>query len=300
LPVVAAPPVEIASAEALSEAAATLEAVTVEPDGTAAAGEIADIANEAAAPTEVVVEATASRLPGVDFAPMPESAAETPAELPVADAPAESVAATDVVASEPVTAEATDATATDTEPTSDTAVEATVAAEPELVEVWRPGGRPEERRPRHDRSRYKGPDKSAAAPAEGEAAGGETDDKRERHGRHRRRDRHNDNPRPRSDAPPAAAASASNEAPQARAPRDDKGGRPPRERFKGQDRNQDRGKGKFDKGGRDGRKDDRDRGSHRTYATSAPARERDRPADPNSPFAKLAALKEQLAGNRKE
>ena len=84
--------------------------------------------------------------------------------------------------------------------------------------------------------------------------------------------------------------------PQARATRDDKGGRPPRERFK--DRNQDRGKGKFDKGGRDGRKDDR--GSHRTYATSAPPRERARPADPNSPFAKLAALKEQLAGNRKD
>jgi len=27
---------------------------------------------------------------------------------------------------------------------------------------------------------------------------------------------------------------------------------------------------------------------------------RDRPADPNSPFAKLAALKEQLAANRKD
>jgi len=39
--------------------------------------------------------------------------------------------------------------------------------------------------------------------------------------------------------------------------------------------------------------------SLRPYASSAP-RERDRPIDPNSPFAKLAALKEQLAGNRKE
>ena len=38
--------------------------------------------------------------------------------------------------------------------------------------------------------------------------------------------------------------------------------------------------------------------SHRQWATSASPRERDRPADPNSPFAKLAALKEQLAGRK--
>jgi ATP-dependent RNA helicase SUPV3L1/SUV3 len=38
----------------------------------------------------------------------------------------------------------------------------------------------------------------------------------------------------------------------------------------------------------------------RHYASSQNPRERDRPVDPNSPFAKLAALKEQLAGNRKD
>ncbi|MDZ4367429.1 MAG: helicase, partial [Afipia sp.] len=118
-----------------------------------------------------------------------------------------------------------------------------------------------------------------------------------------RRDRNNEHRRPRGDAPAVAAEGA--DAAQARPPRDDKGGRPPREHFKGKDRNQDRGqdrgKGKFDKR-RDNRKDDRDRsgGALRTYATSAAPRERDRPADPNSPFAKLAALKEQLAGNRKD
>ena len=37
-----------------------------------------------------------------------------------------------------------------------------------------------------------------------------------------------------------------------------------------------------------------------TFMWSAPPRERDRPADPNSPFAKLAALKEQLTANRKD
>ena len=63
-----------------------------------------------------------------------------------------------------------------------------------------------------------------------------------------------------------------------------------------------RDKGGRDFGGRDkGGRDKRDSGpSHRQYATSAAPRERDRPIDPNSPFAKLAALKEQLAGNRKD
>ncbi|MFZ2156185.1 MAG: hypothetical protein WAV72_08710, partial [Bradyrhizobium sp.] len=104
------------------------------------------------------------------------------------------------------------------------------------------------------------------------------------------------------------------------APRDDRGGRPPRERFegkdrdkgrdKGRDRDQGRDKGKFgggrdkgprDKGGRDRDKGGRDSGpSHRQWATSAAPRERDRPADPNSPFAKLAALKEQLTAGRKD
>ena len=60
------------------------------------------------------------------------------------------------------------------------------------------------------------------------------------------------------------------------------------------------------KGGRDKGRDRGDRGgresgpSHRQYASSASPRERDRPIDPNSPFAKLAALREQLTANRKD
>ena len=38
----------------------------------------------------------------------------------------------------------------------------------------------------------------------------------------------------------------------------------------------------------------------RQYASSASPRERDRAIDPNSPFAKLAALKEQLTAGRKD
>lgn len=296
LPEVVAPPAA-AVAEVVTDAAAEAadavsasEAVVTEPEVAAATDSIADAANEAAAPdAPVAVDASASRLPEVNFAP-PSEASEPVAEAAVAETPAETVApeAAESAAVEVLAGEAAP---------DQVSAEAAAPAEPVLVEVWRPGGRSDERRPRHDRSRYKGPDKSAALAAEGEAAVG--DDKRERHGRHRR-DRNNEHRRPRSDAP--AVAAEGTDAAQARPPRDDKGGRPPREGFKGKDRNREGGKGKFDKRGRDGRKDDRDRsgGSHRTYATSAAPRERDRPADPNSPFAKLAALKEQLAGNRKD
>jgi ATP-dependent RNA helicase SUPV3L1/SUV3 len=87
-----------------------------------------------------------------------------------------------------------------------------------------------------------------------------------------------------------------------REPREDKG-RPPRERFEGKGRDKGKFQGGREKGGREkGGRDKRpDSGpSHRQFATSAPPRERERPIDPNSPFAKLAALKEQLTANRKD
>jgi ATP-dependent RNA helicase SUPV3L1/SUV3 len=82
---------------------------------------------------------------------------------------------------------------------------------------------------------------------------------------------------------------------------------------KGRDRDRDNKREKF--GDRQGsRRDERDRGRDRDkgrdkrdreggpalrhYASSSNPRERDRAADPNSPFAKLAALKEQLAGRK--
>jgi ATP-dependent RNA helicase SUPV3L1/SUV3 len=204
-----------------------------------------------------------------------------------------------------------------------------VAAVPEMVDVWRPGGRSEERRPRHDRNRHHRPERSqqGAAPAvAGEAGATGEAAKGERH----RRGRRNEFRKPRTDAPAegVTAAAPAEGVPVASEPRDnrDNRGRPPRERFEGKGREgdkpqgkpQDRPQGKFggggrdkggrDKGGRDGRdkggfggKGGRDSGpSHRQWATSAAPRERDRPADPNSPFAKLAALKEQLTAGRKD
>jgi ATP-dependent RNA helicase SUPV3L1/SUV3 len=193
-----------------------------------------------------------------------------------------------------------------------------------MVEVWRPGGRSEDRRPRPDRNRHRHQNNQQRVAQDGAqpvAAAGEAADgaKRERHGRGRR-DRNNDFRKPRADAPVEAGAAPAEGAP-AREVRDDKAGRPPRERFQGKDREKgaekgrDNDKGKFaggrdNKGGRDKGGRDRDKGgrdkrpdggpSHRQYATSATPRERDRPADPNSPFAKLAALREQLTANRKD
>jgi ATP-dependent RNA helicase SUPV3L1/SUV3 len=339
-------PVE-ASSEATSEAMA--ESAAPAAEAIAATLDAAEIADETPAIAEEAVSSPSSTLlPDVAFssAAADEPAAAKPVEAapvqvePVEAAPVEAVpepavasemveAPQDqaaVVATETATAGDTAATpdvaaAPDAAATSDAAAAPdAVAAVPEMVEVWRPGGRSEERRPRPDRNRHHrhqgSQDRPAQDGAQPVAAAGEAADgaRRERHGRGRR-DRSNDFRKPRTDAPVEAGAAPVEGAP-APAPRDDKGGRPPRERFAGKDRDKGRDgdKGKFagnrDKGGRDKGGRDRDKGgrdkrpdggpSHRQYATSAAPRERDRPVDPNSPFAKLAALKEQLTANRKD
>ena len=221
--------------------------------------------------------------------------------LPEADQAAEAAAA-DTIAADPAPAE----TGSDGAAPSDVAI----AATPDMVDVWRPGGRSDERRPRHDRNRHRNPNRPeagaqpVAATSEGEAADRA---KRERHGRGRR-DRNKEFGKPRTDAPAEAATASTPDGASAQAPRDDKS-RPPRERFhgKGRDKEKFQGKpegkpqGKFQgkpKGDREGRSGGGP--SHRQYASSAPPRERERPADPNSPFAKLAALKEQLTAARKD
>jgi ATP-dependent RNA helicase SUPV3L1/SUV3 len=306
LPAESAPPVaeqaaeaDAAATEAAPEAAGDSDAVVVDAvtDAPAAAEEIVSdtVTDTPVEAEEVAAEAVAVEMP--DVAPAEAVAPQPDAE--VIESGAAEPAVTEAAA-EPANEDGP--AAADAEPVEAAAVEADVvatvaaAAEPELVEVWRPGGRSDERRPRHDRHRHRGP----AKPAEGETpASGE---RRERHGRHRPH-RNPDNRGPRGDAP--AVAAEGGEAAQARPPRrdhreerGDKGGRPPQERFRDKERGKGKfGGGKFDKGGR---KDDRGGAALRTYATSAAPRERDRPADPNSPFAKLAALKDQLAGNRKD
>src|ERR1700681_3410122 len=333
-------PLDVAAPEASSPEAALPESAAtdtsgLEPVAAAETTDTADITNDAPPAVEATAASSATLLPNVAFSPasheheaaaaeanpidvLPDPAAST--EKPAPETLASEAPASEMPVSEPPQVEASAEIATASAAVGGAArayalaAGATVrdaAAAPEMVDVWRPGGRSEERRPRHDRSRHRhqsNPDRPQEG-AQPVAATGEANDgaRRERHGRGRR-ERGNDCRKPRSDAPPVEAAGApAAEAVPVRETRGEKG-RPPRERFadKGRDRDKDRDKGKFgggrDKGGRDkGGRDKRDGGpSHRQFAPSAPPRERERPVDPNSPFAKLAALKEQLTANRKD
>jgi ATP-dependent RNA helicase SUPV3L1/SUV3 len=295
-----APPVEV-SAEATDAPAAeaAVEALAAE-----AAAPVAEAAAEI--PVSGDPAPSSALLPDVGFTPV--ASEETPVVVemqpePVAEAAPE--APVEAAAEAPAETASAEAAPAETAPT-----EAAAPAEPQLVEVWRPGGRSEERRPQrhHDRNRQRHHGKpaegaQAGAPAEGGAEG----EKREHHRRPRR---HQDFRKPREGAPAEASAAPAEGAPQ----REDRGQR--RERFEGKGRDRDnerrrdnkfgggdrKDRGERDRGGRDFRgKGDRDKReggpSLRPYASSAP-RERDRPIDPNSPFAKLAALKEQLAGRK--
>jgi ATP-dependent RNA helicase SUPV3L1/SUV3 len=280
------------SETAVEASAATADADVSEQAAAAETGDIADITNDAPQAVDEAATPSAMLLPEIALALVPGES--EPASVEPDPAAATAVEAAAVETPQPTEAPADASAVVDAAPE--------VTAAPELVEVWRPGGRPEERRPRHDRARHRPQVRAqeGAPPVAAEAEAGEGA-KRERHGR-RRRERNKEFAKPRSDAPAEAAIPvvAADAAPVVREPREDKG-RPPRERFQGKGREA-RDKGKFagkPKGDRDG---GRPIGgpSHRQYATSAPPRERERPADPNSPFAKLAALKEQLTAGRKD
>jgi ATP-dependent RNA helicase SUPV3L1/SUV3 len=262
-----APPVEAGDAALSAEDFAVLAgAIALEPAVAAESGDVVDI------PADTLDVAAAEPEPVAD------APAETPAEEPSEPAPmpaAEPAAAE--AAADTVSAESVDVPA-GAEPAPEAA-----AAQPELVEVWRPGGRSDEQRPRHDRHRPRHrPQQGQGAAAEGEA-GAANADRQDRGGRRGKGDF-------RRDRKPAEAEGA----PRREATQGE--GRPPRERFnKGRDRFQDKQGGP--KGGREAQNE---RGSHRQVHSSAPPRDRDRPIDPNSPFAKLAALKEQLTAGRKD
>ena len=142
-------PVPVAS----EEPAAVVEAAVVETMPAEAA--ILDTP-----PEQQVSEATSARKLRLS----PQLRAKLPAEGAAAEAAAAEAAA----------AEAKSETKSET------------PAEPVLVEVWRPGGRSEERRPHHDRNRQRHharPAEGAAAAASGEGADGAPREQRHRRGR---------------------------------------------------------------------------------------------------------------------
>ena len=335
-----APAAEAAPAEPLSESVTSTETtaseVAAEPvadattnEETLAAAGVAPT-TELAQPPQAAEEAKVSSttlLPSVDFAQATEMPETASGGAGVLDAISEAPEATEaaIASSEsqpepnPVEAAPGESAASAAAPAEAAGSADAAPAEPQLVEVWRPGGRSDERRPpRHDRRGHRRQERAgegaSAAAAAGETAAAEPGEAagRERH-RHGRRDRHRDFRKGRADQPAGSVAGA--DAAPAReggADRHGDGNGRPRDRVEGKGRPEDRNRGKFrdrDEGGRDKGRDrggrDRDRSresgpSHRQYASSASPRDRDRPIDPNSPFAKLAALKEQMTAGRKD
>ncbi|HEV2158312.1 helicase-related protein [Bradyrhizobium sp.] len=299
LPVKPAAPAaaETPAAEASSEAPATEEAAASAETAIEAAGEPVTVED---APGMEQHDEPAQEEPALEASP---EAPVTPEDAPGIAPPVEEAAAPAEPAAEAAPAETA---ATEAAASPDAAEAAAAPAEPELVEVWRPGGRHEDRKPRHERHRHQrhhnnqrpqAGAEAGAAPAEGEAAqsaDGEKRGERHRHGGGHRRDGGKDFRKPREGGEGGERRDDRNRSFQGK------------DRDKDRDRNRDNKKfgGDRDKG-RDNRGRDRDKGrdrqggpSLRPYASSANPRERDRPADPNSPFAKLAALKEQLSGRK--
>ena len=278
-------PVE-APAEAAAEPSAVESSAVIAPETAFEAG-IAPVAEAVPEPSAAPVDANAAI----------EAVAETPVAEGIAPVAPEG---------EPVTLIAEAALA---EQAADMkSAEEAKPAEPEMIEVWRPGRPPEERRPRPPRpaqgerqdqrpprrprpqtatpvgapAQPAVPAGEAAVPVVAEAAEAKPiqRDDRPRHGRGDRRDRpgigthgHSPDKGDRQGRPPQREKRES-------------GARP------GRDAQSDRGPR------REGRNfKDRDRGNEPREWID-PKERRGSVADPNSPFAKLAALKEQLEANK--
>ena len=250
-----APQAEVTPAEAGAAPAAAPEETTPSSDSDATETMDAAIAADEAAVGEAA--SALSVVPDSEVMPQVEVSAE-----PAASVEAAAEAATPSDAAPEAAAEA---------PAAEAAPE-----EPAMIEVWRPGGRPEKRpqRPQHRR-----PHRHGAAPAEGSAqapAGAEGaaapagSGRPERRDRQDRRDRHDRQQK--SDRPNQRQDGHGHGRPD-RGPRRD---RPRRDRDSGPDR--------------------ADREKY--YAKPHGGDRRDKQPDPNSPFAKLAALKQQLEGGK--
>lgn len=278
----APPPAATEPAKPVETEPASADAATSEATGEAAADEAiqADVAVEAAAEAPAVVEPAEA----LNEAALPEG------ETPVVEAPAVETADTPVLteaeldqAREPVPADALSAlpAAAATEAADAVAADAAAApAEPELIEVWRPhrhqgGRRPEHgQRGRHDGNRREGERR------EGERRGGDRPQRDGRPGGPRRDNR-----------PAAAAGEGAAVQRQERPRREDQ----PRQGRPEGGRNQ---RPDFKRDGRPGGPRREDRGGAERFQQPQRPRPANREPDPDSPFAKLAALKAQLEGSK--
>jgi ATP-dependent RNA helicase SUPV3L1/SUV3 len=222
----------------------------------------------------------------------PETASDSSSLLPAADIglpaePAAADAAPDaaphVAPAETDAAPAADNAAPDaaTETAAKPDAEKTAAPDDGMVEVWRPAGRGDQRQ------RHKRPHRKPQQAAAGDAAAAPADAAQQPSGepgqpQDGRDDRRRDGPRrPRYDRSKQRGDRNEGEGEGRREGRP--GGRPHRDKNRD---NKDRGRDR-------GERRDRDRGGDRVWARAGDER-RGKEPDPNSPFAKLAALKQQL------
>jgi ATP-dependent RNA helicase SUPV3L1/SUV3 len=291
---------EVVTSQAVASDAVSAEAPMTDAGAVDVTPLVADVAPDVA-PAEAV--------------PSPEPIiVEQPAE-PVAAA-AETEAAPDVSSAPidaPAEASAAAPSESATEPSAEAAAAAPASAEPEMIEVWRPG-RPEgqrrparpprEARPRREPRRPR-PVPQAAAPANGTpvsaegvaavaADGAPTADgapAADAPKPWQRRDRGRDNQHggERGDRPERGDRAERS----ARPPRPERSERSPRdERSGGRPNRGERGAPRSDR-------PDRDPELRAKYIKGREGRGgRDQQPDPNSPFAKLAALKAQLESNK--
>jgi ATP-dependent RNA helicase SUPV3L1/SUV3 len=272
------------AAEAVAEGEAQVEA-TVEAEVAEAAPVATPEAQVAEAEAEAApAEETAATAPEAIVEDAAPEAAAAPAEVEAAvEAEAAPVAesqdvaettAEDTALSEAATAETVEAEAAEVETADETPAE---PVEPVLIEIWRPQRHPR-RQPgqdQHRRQNFRRPQgapsaSGEAAPAEGQAPGTPQEGAPQE-------------PRRQFDRPPR---------------RDDRrpeggGGKP---RFEGKKPEGQREPRKFE-GKFDGKRRDDQRGGERNFVEKP---RREKVADPDSPFAKLAALKAELEAKSKK
>jgi ATP-dependent RNA helicase SUPV3L1/SUV3 len=251
-------------------------APAIAEDAVAAPPAIGDVATPVEATPESPAAVETSALAEVALAePIPEPAAASAlVDAVVTETPAESAAAQ--VAAPVAEAEPVALAAAPAEPEK--------PAEPPMIEVWRPAGRrdrteaPRHHRPQRPPRRVEAPKPAeataadAAAPAPTEATAADA---------------------PRADRPPRhAKRDHGHERKDGDKPRGERTARPPRE---GQDRPRREGNDRPRRDGRDGPRREPRSSEPMRFSTEPPKSDkRDRPVDPNSPFAALAALKAEL------
>src|ERR1700730_8038478 len=142
---------EISSPETVSPESAAADTVAPEPVVSAETGEIADIANDMPPASEAIAAPSATLLPEVAFSPVASDTEPAAVEAKSMEAFPEPAPSIETPAAESPqehpAAETTPETVAEAAPAEAGAAEAApeAVAAPEMVEVWRPGGRSEAR-----------------------------------------------------------------------------------------------------------------------------------------------------------